>query len=361
MKGGESMECEKVRDRFSSLWEKELTPSEERGMKDHLSSCRECQREFEQFEKTMRWLHSVEEVEVPDEFAFGLYKKMEERKAMTSAERSRKRWLSFPLPLKLPVQAVAMVAVIFLVLYLAKMMPMGVSRPKEAKQTPSPLSLEKRPEGVLAQKEVERERGPSKIAPGAPRPKDVDRAETAATRKEGMGAVALQMKAEAKRAEEPAPKTEVMGYRTLDSREAAKGRARSREPERFEKGLLARKKSVAAAKPSQEIVLRISDRDKAMSQLRELVKQFKGEIVTTEENGFLVSLPAGSFSEFQKELVDVSSGDADKGAARKQTAEGLGALQEGKKEAIEGKGREPARLVADEGGRVVVRILLVQE
>jgi len=355
------MECEKVRDRFSSLWEKELTPSEEKGIKDHLSSCRECQREFERFEKTMRWLRSVEELEVPDEFVSGLYKKMEKRKRMASAERSRKRWLSFPLPLKLPVQAVVMVAIVFLVLYLTKMMPMGVYRPKEAKQTSSPHSLEKRPEGILVQKEVERERGPSKIAPGVPRPKDVDRAETSAARKENLEADAPQIKGEAKKAEEPAPKTEVKGYRTLDSREEARGRALSREPEKFEKELLAKKKSVVAAKPSQEIVLRISDRDKAISQLRELVKQFKGEIVTTGENGLLASVPAGSFSEFRKELVDVSSGDADKGAARKQTAEGLGSLQEGKKEAIEGKGREPARLVADEGSRVVVRILLVQE
>ncbi len=346
------MECEKVRDRFSSLWEKELTPSEEKGIKDHLSSCQECQREFEQFEKTMRWLRSVEEVEVPDEFVSGLYKKMEERKKAASAERSRKRWLSFPLPLKLPVQAVAMVAVVFLVLYLAKMMP----------KPPAPLSSERRPESVLAQKEVERERGTSKIVPEPPRLKDVDRAETAATRKQSLEAYAPEVKGEAKRAEEPAPKTEVMGYRMLDSGKAARARAPSPEPEKFEEELLAKKKSVTAVRPSQEIVLKTSDRDKTISQLRELVKQFKGEIVTTEENAVLASLPMGSFSEFRKELADISfPGEADKGVARKRTAEGLAALREEKKDAMEGKGREPARLVTDEGNRVVVRILLVQE
>ncbi len=344
------MECEEVRDRFSSLWEKELAPSEEKGIKDHLSSCRECQREFEQFEKTMRWLHTVEDVEVPDEFVHGLLKKMEERKKATLAEKSRKRRLSLPLPLKLPVQAVAMVAVVFLVLYLVKMMP----------KHPSPLSSEKRPEEVSVQKEMERERGTSKIAPGAPHLKDVDQAEKSAKSKESTEAYAPQMKGEAKKTEEPAPKTEVMAFQQSESRGATK--APSPRPEKFEEELLAKKKSVAAAKPSQEIVLRISDRGKAISQLRELVKQFKGEMAPTGEDGFLIFMPAGSFSEFRKELVGLGSiGDADKRIARKQTSEGLGTLHGGKKDAMEGKGEEPAGLVTDERGRVVVRILLVQE
>ena len=86
------MDCEKARDRFSSLWETELTPFEEGVVKEHLSSCPECQREFDQFEKAMRWLHSVGEVEVPDEFLPELYKKMEERKRMISAEKPRGGW-----------------------------------------------------------------------------------------------------------------------------------------------------------------------------------------------------------------------------------------------------------------------------
>ena len=139
------MDCEKVRDRFSSLWEKELTPPEEKIVREHLSSCQECQREFERFEKTMEWLRSVGEEKVPDGFFLELQKKMEERKGKAiSAERASGRWLSFPLSLKLPVQAVAMVAIVFLVLYFAKMMPTEVYRLKDAKQTPSPLSVEKK-------------------------------------------------------------------------------------------------------------------------------------------------------------------------------------------------------------------------
>jgi hypothetical protein len=301
------MDCEKARDRFSSLWEKELTPSEEKVVKEHLSSCPECQREFEQFEKTMRWLHSVGEVEVPDEFLPELYKKMEERERITSAEKSRGGWFNFPLPFKLPVQAAAMVAVVFLVLYLTKMMPMGGYHPQETGQPSSPLSVEKKSEQVLAQKEMEREPRALETTPRAPRTKNVEQVEA------------------------PAPGEEKL-------------------------------KGAYSPGPPQEIVLKISDRDKAISQLQELVKQFKGEIVTTEGNRFLASLPASSFSEFEKELGGVSSTvQTDKGMTRKHATGSLRALQEVKKEAIEEKSRETAKLATDEESRIIVRILLVQE
>jgi len=78
--GRRSMDCKEVRDRFSSLLERELMPPEEKILREHLSSCSECQRELERFEKTMRWLGSVEEVRLPEGFLPELYKKMEERK-----------------------------------------------------------------------------------------------------------------------------------------------------------------------------------------------------------------------------------------------------------------------------------------
>ena len=90
------MDCEKVRDRFSSLWEKELTPLEEKIVKEHLSSCPECRREFERFEKTMRWLHSVGEVEVPEGFLPDLHKKMEERKGGRPGRETRRKRVPLP-------------------------------------------------------------------------------------------------------------------------------------------------------------------------------------------------------------------------------------------------------------------------
>jgi len=340
------MDCEKVRDRFSSLCEKELTPFEERAIKEHLSSCPACQKELEQFEKTMRWLHSVEDVEVPDGFLPGLYKKMKERKEITSAEKSGKRWLGLPFPLKLPAQAVAMVAIVFLVLYLTKMMPMRAYHPKETGQPSSPSSLEKKPEQVSADKEMKRERPNLQIAPGVPSRKDIGQAETAAPRK----------------VEVPSSSMEVTKYQASDLKEAGRGKVPfSEEPERIEKGPSAREKLAFASKPAQEIVLRISDREKVISQLYKLAKQFGGEIITTEEDKFLASLPKSSFPQFEKELTRVSSSaGADRAIMRGRAMESAESESPGqvKKEIVE---KKPATLATREESRMIVRIVLVQE
>ncbi len=357
------MNCETMRDRFSSLWEKELTAVEEKIVKEHLSSCPACQREFEQFEKTMRWLHSVGEVEVPAGFLPELHKKMEERKRIAPAKKVTERWFSVPLSLRLPVQAVAMVAVVFLVLYLTKMMPMEGYRPKETERASSPLSLKEKPEQVLPQKEVERTRGTLKTPPEAPRPKDVEQAKTAVPGEEKSEAYTPQVKAEAKKAETPSPNTEVMRYHTFDlMKEAARAKVPSSELEKVEKGLSAQDKLAMASKPPQEIVLRISDREKAISQVHELVKQFGGEIVTTEGDRFLASLPTGSFSEFEKELAELSaSPHAGKAVPKEHVTGDLTLAQGVKKEEVDKKSKEPAKLATDEERRVIVRILLIQE
>jgi len=356
------MDCEKVRDRFSSLWEKELTPVEKKTVKEHLSSCPACQREFEQFEKTMRWLQSVGEVEVPDAFLPELLKKMEERKRIAPETKATERWFNFPLSLKLPAQAVAMVAIVFLVLYLTKMMPTDIYRQKETPKTSSPLSLGKEPEQVLAQKEGERERVALKTPPEAPRPKDDERAETAVPGKERLEAYAPQVKAEEKKAEVTSSKTEVMREQTFDLKEAARVKVPSSEPEKIEKGLSAQGKLAMASKPHQEIVLRISDREKAISQLHKLVKQFGGEIVTTEGDRFLASLPKGSFSEFEKELAELSASTrADKVFARKPDTGDLMAGRGVEKEVVDEKGKGPVKLANGEESRMIVRILFVQE
>jgi Putative zinc-finger len=361
-KGERSMDCERVRDRFSSLWEKELTSLEEKDIREHLSSCPECRREFEQFEKTMQWLHSVEEVEVPDRFFPELHKKMEERNTKaTPGKRSAWGWFKLPTSVRLPVQAVAMVAIVFLVLYLSKMMPTGVYHLKESKQTSSLPASEQKSEQMLAHKESDEERkvlgGPTETQ----RPKDVGQVETSASPKEELKASPPQMKAEAKKEEVPSPKSEIIAHRTDYLREQEEAKSPSAEPERVGKGFAAKEKSVATLKPPQEIVLRISDREKVVSRLQELVKQFGGEVVATEGNMFVASLPKGTFSEFEKEVAELgSSPKEDKLIQKKQAVGNLKAAPAGPASPQVRREEAPKR-AADAEGRTTVRILLTQE
>ena len=350
------MDCERVRDRFSSLWERELTSLEEKDIREHLSSCHECRVEFEQFEKTMQWLHSVEVVEVPDGFLHELHKKIEERKAKTAlGKRSTGRWFELPTPVKLPVQAVAMVAIVFLVLYLSKMMPTGVYHPTESKQTSSLPSSAQKSEQMLPHKEAERERKVLERPTETPPLKDVEQVETSAPAKERQETFPPQMKAEAKKEEVASPKSEINTHQAFDLRDQEKARIPSAEPERAGKGLVAKEKSVVALKPPQEIVLRISDREKVVSQLQELVKQFGGEVVATEGNVFVASLPAGSFSRFEKEVTELSSSSKQDKLIQENQAMGSPRVAPGARR------DEAPKPAAGAEGRRTVRILLIQE
>jgi len=350
------MDCKEVRDHFSSLWERELTSFEEKDIREHLSSCPKCRREFEQFEKTMQWLHSVEEVEVPDGFLPELHKKIEERKTKaTPGKMSAGRWFNLPTSVRLPVQAVAMVAIVFIVLYLSKMMPTGVYHLKESKQTSSLPTSEQKPEQMLAHKEADEERKVLEKSAETQRLKDVGQVETSAPAKERLEASPPQMKAEAKKEEVPSPKSEIIAHQAFDSKVQEKTKSPSAEPERAGKGFAAKEKSVVTLKPPQEIVLRISDREKVVSELQELIRQFGGEVVVTERNMFVASLPTGFFSEFAKEVAELGSpAKEDKLIQKKQTAGSLRA-------APGVRGEESPKRAADAEGRTIVRILLIQE
>ncbi len=357
------MDCEKVRDRFSSLWEKELTPSEEKIVREHLSSCPECQKEFERFAKTMGWLRSAGEVEVPEGFLPELYKKMDERKMVFRVEKSRRKWPIFPTSFKLPAQAVTMVAIVFLVLYLTKMMPMEVSRQRDAEPTSSPLFEKKKSEQVFAQKKMEHERRALEVLPENARPEDIEHPQAPAFRKKKIEDTRIaQAKEEAKKEEAPAPKSEMGASQQIESKEAARVGIPTPGSDKLERGLPAKEKSVMASKPPQEITLRVMDREKAVSQLHELVKQFGGEMVTTEGHRFIASLPTDSLSEFEKELARLSTPiQTDKGIAKKPIAGSLRAAPGMKREEVDEKSRVLAKLATDTENRTIIRILLVQE
>jgi hypothetical protein len=357
------MDCEKVRDRFSSLWEKELVPSEEKIIREHLSSCPGCQKELERFGKTMEWLCTVEDVEVPEGFLPELYKKIEERKTAFLAGKSRGRWFFLPHSFKLPAQAIAMAGIVFLVLYLTKMMPMEVPRQKGAEQTSSPLSEERRSEQLFAQKKTENERGTIEMTAETTRRKDIEHLQAPASgKKEIEGIRDAQTKKEAKKEEVPVPKSEMMASQQIDSKEAAGARIPTPEPGKFEKELPAKEKPVLASKPSREMTLRIADREKAIFQLQELVKHFRGEMVAEEENRFVVSLPTISFQEFEKKLRELSaSTQTDEVMAKKPSTFSVRTSPEVKREEEGGRSKEPVKLTADQEGRTVVLILLTKE
>jgi hypothetical protein len=338
------MDCEKVRDRFSSLLEGELNPLEEEMVRGHLASCEECKKEWERFGQMFRWLHSAEEVEVPEGFLPGIYKKMEERK-------KKPLWKGFQLPLlKIPVQAVAMVAIVFLALYLTKMMPVETPHKKVLERKEVPYSEVEKREKESVSKEMREEKAVAQS------PSDT---------------YPMKYKAEAKPSTQdeekipppaPPPKTEVTTVESTRPKELAKAEPSLLREKKMEKEWVGKGKVSLAAQPLREITLKISDREKTLTQLHELIKKFGGEIVTEEGDTVLASLSISSYSEFEKGLVELSSFmKADKIMSQKDVREGLGLPAGAERKEAEEKVKKPARSAIEKEGYMTIRIILIQE
>jgi hypothetical protein len=290
-----TMDCNEVKDLFSTLVEKELSFLEEEEVRRHIEACSGCRQEYGSFEKMMKWLHSVEEVEVPEGFLSGILQKKEERKGRILRHS---KW-------KLPIQASAMVASLFLVIYLTRIVEVETPRMKE-REAKAP-----------ATQEGAKEKPPA--------PKLVGKAES--TRRSSP-------KTESPSVEQPRLRTE--------EREALPSLSGKKEPE--DKSV---KAAAVAPKPPLEIILKVSDRGKTFSQLKELIAQYGGETLKAEENALVASLPFHSFPEFEREVMGLSSpGEADKRMPSQVFKE---------------KAREPAPSSYSEEEPLTVRILLQSE
>lgn len=305
------MECEKIREKFSSLLEGDLDASEEKVLREHLGACTGCQRDFETFKKTMNWLHSVDEVEPPDGFLAEIYQRMGDKKRT----ESRQGWVHWLSRMNLPAQAVAMVAIVFVVLYITKMIPMETP---SSKKVDKPLAYdvpsEKKADEAIARKEVGEKR----------------RVEQKEAEPEGTSMAELKA---------PPP-----------------------EEKKVDKMALAKERPTAAAIPAQEIIVRTSDQEKALSELEGLVKEFGGEIVREEGHVLLASLPTASYPQFEKRLEGMTFPQKAEPATPQQVAPGaLRMSPRAREEESAGKGKGPGRPLADQAGRITVRILLVKE
>ncbi len=312
------MECERIRERFSSFLEGESDPSEEREIRDHISSCLPCSRDLEQLRKTLHWLHDLDEVDVPGDFLPETRKKMEIRKQVPHPGA---KWYVLPTSFKLSLQAAAMVAVVFLAVYVTRMtqqkeIPPGRDLPRESRV-----------------------------------PSGETRAWVPPKTEEGKDVLV-------QRAPEPAVKTPIGRHET-------KERSPTENPvlEDLDKEVKPARKLL---KKQEEITLTFAGRDRAVSLLDQLARRFNGEIVAEEGDVLLVSLPETGFEGFMAGLKEGASRfRKDEIWSEGKVAGGLSASPGaspgpgGKlvREKVEGMG-EPA---PGKGDRLVIRIRLVHE
>lgn len=335
------MDCQKVRDRFSFLLEGELNPLEEEKLREHLASCPECQKDWEKFNQMIQWLHSGEEEEAPEGFLSEIEKKMEmRRKKAVIPEKEGWKGLHFPRSVKIPIQAAAMVMILFVALYLTKMTPFEMLQKRAVEKSEVPQS-------EVQKKEAE---------PVSPPPLNIY--------PEKYRAEAKPSVVDEKKIIPPAPpfKEEMAMAEPLRPKEMAKAEAPPVEEKRRESERAGTAMVSLAKKPAREITLKISDREKAISRLQELAKQLGGEMVREDGNVLLTSLPVSSYAEFEKGLAQIGSPPVfPKATAPKEMKDDLSLAAGAKSKEPEEKGKEPSRSVDLRENTIFIRIHLIPE
>ncbi|MBM4350026.1 MAG: zf-HC2 domain-containing protein [Deltaproteobacteria bacterium] len=350
------MECKEVRDRFSSLFEGELKPSEEERIREHLGSCQDCQKEWEQFNRMIHWLHTVEEEEAPEGFLSEIQKKREERKG-----RERRGGDRFFRSMKIPVQAAAMVMIVFLALYLTKMTPFDMLQ-KRAVEKPEVLQSDReKKEPVLKEEEGQKVTTPlpelyreNYLAEAKPSVAD--------EKVSDQGQVVQKMKEEDKEPPAPPLKEEMATTELVRPKEMAKAEAPRLEEKRREGERVGRVTMSLAQKTAREITLKISDRERAISRIQELAKQLGGKVVKEDGDVLLASLPASTLAEFEKELAQVGfPPSAPKAGVQKEMKDDSKLAAGTKSTEPEAKGKEPSRSAVPRENIISIRIHLVPE
>lgn len=336
------MDCEKVRDQFSSLLEGELKPEEEETIREHLGSCPGCQKEWVEFNRMMDWLHSVEEEDVPEGFLSEIQKKRKERKGKQVRTEA---W--FLRSAKIPIQAAAMVMIVFLALYLTKMSPFDIHQEGDVK----------RPE--VQQQDIEKkEQAPRTTLNRG----DIPKTKPSAGNEKigGKDPIVQKMKDGEEKPAAPPFKEESAAAEAVRTKEMSTAAAPSMEEKRREQDTAERVKMPLAKKVAHEITLKIKDRERASLQVEELAKQLGGEVVREEGDLLVASLPASSLGPFEKGLARVGILPvASKSAGQQDLKKDLRAAGETKSKGIEEK--VSVRPMSSREDTVSIRIRLIPE
>jgi anti-sigma factor RsiW len=110
-----------VREKLSAYIDGEVVDSEKEAIERHLQVCDACREALDALQQTVRQVKTLEEKTPPD----GLTRRIMDRVRAEAADREQPFWhrLFFPLHIKLPIEAVAMVFLVVIGTYLYRQMP----------------------------------------------------------------------------------------------------------------------------------------------------------------------------------------------------------------------------------------------
>lgn len=272
------MRCEEIQVHLSAYLEDEVGPGERRAIEEHLPECATCRHELELLRRTVAALKSLEEIEVPAQLTASIQAGVEARGP--SWWRNLTSRLFFPLHIKLPLEAMALVLVALGAVYLYRSTP-------EMAQGPQPPAVTEALGG----------RGSAQIA-GARRDTD----ETTALKQSDVKTETSlddQTEQEAFRAEKPkAP-------------EGAERKVQEEEDVRSRRFGMVRKEvptSSNVTAPVRELTLRADNPSQATARIAEIAARMGGKLLEVRDKQQLVlSIPAQEYPKLLAALREIGT------------------------------------------------------
>lgn len=148
------MDCKKIQSLLSEYLDGYLGKDNQNLVEEHLKTCHLCRRELETLQKTVSFVHSLKKVEAPSDFLVGIRERIEKE----AEAKSLWRRLITPVWIKAPVGTIATVALCFLILYFAHLLPFSkgplVTTERMERRTETVLKDEAKGVGTLAENEL---------------------------------------------------------------------------------------------------------------------------------------------------------------------------------------------------------------
>ncbi len=262
------MRCEEIQEHLSAYLENEVGPAERPAMEDHLEGCLRCRHELELLRRTVGTLQSLQEIEVPPRLTAAVQAGVTARRGSWWQNLASR--LFFPMHIKLPLEAMALILISLGAVYLYRSAP-------ELAQAPRPPAVTER---------VSRARDASQGA--------------------GVRDEVAALKQSAAKTE---PRLEVQA-----EREAGKG-AEPRALEEKDVGVrrfgLMRKEAPAESElvaPVRELTLKTENPSRAASRIAEIAETLGGRLLETRDHHRLViMIPARAHAKFLTALRDVGA------------------------------------------------------
>lgn len=279
-----------VRENLSAYIDGEVADSEKKAIERHLQGCDACREALDALQQTVRQVKALEEKTPPD----GLTRRIMDRVRAEAADREQPFWhrLFFPLHIKLPIEAVAMVFLVVMGAYLYRQMP---DDPQLA-QAPSTVEQKfETPSMADAEGENRRTGIAEERRSGAERPASGYRAvRPAPALPEGTG-----QESAAVRPAQPSQPLAVDGSGLQRS-----GADRSAQSEST-----VLKKEVDAELPALQVTLAVDDPDSAAAAVEEHLKKAGGKLLHTETHSgdtvLTVRIPHAGLDSFRTRLAEL--------------------------------------------------------